>query len=85
MNNKCTDMVKLFLTYGASSRRNDEHYTALDYAAGRDNVDVIRILLDHEDAAGLTLNAPDNNAALQEVASRGHEDIVRLLSMAALM
>ena len=44
VDNKCTSMVKLLLIHGVSSRRSDEHYTALDYAAGRDNVDVIRIL-----------------------------------------
>ena len=95
VNRKYTDIVKLLLTQGASSRlqgptqRGSVGYpvqlgaygyvTALYCAATSGNVDITRILLDHEDAAGLTPKAPGNNAALLEAAEEGHEDIVRIL------
>lgn len=90
-----TDIVKLLLTHGASSRlqgptqRGSVGYpfqlvaygyaTALYCAARSGNVDITLILLDHEDAAGLTPKAPGNNAALLAAAEEGHEDIVRIL------
>ena len=86
VNKKLTDMVKLLLTQGASSRLQkpphcgaNGYFTALYWAAGSGDVELARILLAHEDAAGLTPKAPGNNAALLTAASKGHEIIVRIL------
>ncbi|KAK3176250.1 hypothetical protein OEA41_007573 [Lepraria neglecta] len=72
-----TNMVKLLLMHGASSRLDGFYGPQALYRAG--NIDIIRILLDHEDAAGLTPKAPGNNDALLTAASKGHEDIIRIL------
>lgn len=81
-----TNMVKLLLRHGASSRVQSPprcgangYVTALYWAAGSGNVDITLIMLDHEDAAGLTPKPPGNNAALLTAAEKGHEDIVRIL------
>ena len=76
---KCTDMVKLLLTHGANSRVPDEYSTALGLSVYSGDVELTRILLDHEDATGLMPNAAGNNTALLEAASQGHEGIVRIL------
>ena len=83
---KYTNIVNLLLKHGANSRLQSPpqygangYVTALYWAAGSGDVDITRILLDHEDTAGLTPKAPGNNAVLLTAASKGHEDIVRIL------
>lgn len=75
-----TNMVKLLLTNGASSEPRIEAYGALlKRAAFRGNIDITRMLLDRQDATGLSPKAPGNSTVLLEAASGGHEEIVRIL------
>lgn len=77
-----TNMVKLLLTNGASSRQQTEAYgyiNVLERAALRGNIDITRMLLDCQDAAGLSPKPPGNSTALLEAARGGHEDTVRTL------
>ncbi|MCJ1239911.1 hypothetical protein MMC14_007909 [Varicellaria rhodocarpa] len=72
-------MVRLFLSRGAITRPQDSGYrTALYRAASIGNISIFQLILDHEDALGLT-QAPVNNAALVHAAEKGHEGIVRMI------
>ncbi len=79
-------LVKLLLAKGAKSRIQsppqcgaDGYVTALYWAASSGNTSITRLLLDHEDAAGLTPQAPGNNAVLRYAAERGREETVRIM------
>ena len=79
-------LVKLLLSKGASSRIQgppfggpDGYVTALYWAAGSGNTSITQLLLNHEDAAGLTPKAPGNNAVLQYAAKQGREGTVRMM------
>ena len=79
-------LAKLLLAKGAKSRiqgppfSGDEGYvTALYWAASSGNTAITKILLDHEDMAGLTPQAPGNNAILRYAAEKGREKTVRML------
>lgn len=75
---KHTNMVELLLTHGASSRLQG-YTSALCGAARGGSVEITRILLDHEEAAGLTPKAPGNDEAFLQAALSRNEDIARLL------
>ena len=79
-------LTKLLLAKGAKSRIQgppfsgaDGYVTALYWAASSGNTSITKMLLDHEDAAGLTPQAPGNNAILMSAAEKGHEEIVRMM------
>ena len=79
-------LVKLLLAKGANSRTQsppqcgaDGYVTALYWAASSGNTAITRLLLDHEDAAGLTPQVPGNNAILTHAAERGREETVRMM------
>lgn len=78
--------VKLLLARGARSRVHSSvksgvegYATALYRAASIGNTSITRILLDEEDAAGLSPPAPGNNAVFRVAAEKGHKDVVRML------
>lgn len=79
-------LAKLLLAKGAKSRIQgppfsgaDGYVTALYWAASSGNTLITKMLLDHEDAAGLTPKAPGNNAVLISAAAKGHEQTVRMM------
>ena len=79
-------IARLLLAKGASSRIHGPPYsgsggyvTALYWAAATGNTSMTRLILDHEDAAGLTPRAPGNNAVLNYAAEKGREETVRML------
>ena len=79
-------LVKLLLAKGASSRIQsppqsgaDGYVTALYWAASSGNTSITQLLLDHEDATGLTPHPPGNNAVLRRAAEVGQVETVRLM------
>ena len=79
-------LVRLLLAKGASSRIQspprcgaDGYVTALYWAASSGNMSITRLLLDHEDTAGLTPKVPGNNDILRYAAEKGREETVRLM------
>ncbi len=86
VNDKKEALVKLLLANGANSRIQgppycgaDGYVTALYWAASSGSVSITRLLLDHEDAVGLTPQAPGNNAILRYAAEKGREETVRIM------
>lgn len=86
VNDQKEALVKLLLANGANSRiqgppycGGDGYVTALYWAASSGNTSITRMLLDHEDAVGLTPEAPGNNAILRYAAERGREETVRMM------
>ena len=84
--NQNIDVVKILLNKGAKSRAQsppysgaDGYVTALYWAAYRGNAPITRLLLNHEDALGLSPQPPGNNAILQAAAEQGHEEIVSMM------
>ena len=80
------DVAKLLLAKGAKSRAQSPPYsgangyvTALYWAACKGDASITRLLLDHEDALGLSPYPPGNNAVLRAAAEKGHEEVVRML------
>lgn len=78
--------VRLLLAKGVRSREQgsvesgvEGYATALYRAASTGNASITRILLDEEDAAGLTPPAPGNNAVFRVAAKNGYNEIVRML------
>ena len=79
-------LVRLLLAKGAKSRIQgppfsgaEGYVTALYWAASSGNTSITKLLLDHEDMAGLAPQAPGNNAILRYAAEKGREKTIRML------
>ena len=60
--------------------RDEQGWTALNWAAGRGDADAVRALLDH--GADITLTGRDNRTPLRIAKAAGHEEVVAILSEA---
>ena len=79
-------IVRLLLEKGPNSRihgppysGNGGYVTALYWAASSGHTSITRLLLDYEDAAGLSPQAPGNNAVLNYAAEKGREETVLMM------